>query len=644
MIKQITLLALLVVTSITFAQHYKTYDWESQPRLHELSEAEKKSSSVRILQYHIVEYATAASNGKLKIFETTHNITRVNDDKGIDRHNTVYIPMYGVNNVVDIKARTLNSEGKITELNKDNIKEVKNVETYGDFKIFAIEGVEKGSEIEVLYTVEKTYDRHGSQTIQSDFPIRKAEFLFITGKLNENIKAYRTINQFETTSVNGKNAKVLKLNAVPAMIKEEYATPNANKIEVVYQCFPKEQNITQDMFWNNVVTNVGSQLFPEKYPEIVKTDVTAIVKDLNAPTRFQIVNLVDDYIKTNFTVIKNNNPDLSNLEYILTNRTASEFGILKVYAHYLKALEIEYEVVLTANRFQFKFDPDFFNPNALRDFLIYIPQEKKYIAPGQIEYRLGEAPFNILGNYGVFISKNLEYYFSKIIQNDKNYSRTMRSSNISFGKDLEYVTLEQHHEYTGFWSVTNRAVLNLSTEQALKQFEDYLTGSGIEDKVILSYETKNTEMLQQTYNLPFIVNCKLQSEALLEDAGDSYIFQIGKVIGTQSELYQETDRLNPIEMTYPNQYDYTLTINIPEGYEAEGLESINIKKNYIAVNGTEIAKFESKYEQNGNQIIITIQEFYKTHEFDLHRYEEFRTVINAASDFNKAAILIKPKG
>ena len=29
--------------------------------------------------------------------------------------------------------------------------------------------------------------------------------------------------------------------------------------------------------------------------------------------------------------------------------------------------------------------------------------------------------------------------------------------------------------------------------------------------------------------------------------------------------------------------------------------------------------------------------------YDLERYEEFRTVINAASDFNKAAILLKEK-
>ena len=128
---------------------------------------------------------------------------------------------------------------------------------------------------------------------------------------------------------------------------------------------------------------------------------------------------------------------------------------------------------------------------------------------------------------------------------------------------------------------------------------------------------------------------------MLEEVGDSYLFQIGKVIGTQSELYQETKRVNPIEMQYPNQYDYTITINIPKGYTAEGLDELNIDKSYKSVKGNKLCKFESSYKLEGNKVIITIQEFYKSNEYDLNRYEEFREVINAASDFNKTAILLK---
>jgi hypothetical protein len=358
---------------------------------------------------------------------------------------------------------------------------------------------------------------------------------------------------------------------------------------------------------------------------------------------FERASRVDNFIKTNFTIVKNNNEELTNLEYILKNRSASDYGIMKAYGHYLKALDVPYEIVITANRFQFKFDPDFFIPNMLRDFIIYLPSEKKYIAPNNIENRVGEAPSILLGNYGLFVQDNFDYYFKKITEEDPNFSRINRIIDISFLDDFNKVSVEEYQEYTGHWSATNRAVLAMTSEQDLKEFKDYLTGSGIEDKEIVEYAVENTDMNQLKYNKPFIVKSKITSESLLEDAGDSYIFEVGKVIGIQSELYQETKRVSPIEMQYPNQYDYSITVNIPDGYEVEGLNTLVIDKSYKSNDGDKICKFESNYKLDGNKLVITIQEFYKSHEYDLARYEEFRNVINAASDFNKASILLKGK-
>lgn len=640
MIKKLVYLALLVTTT-TYAQYYKTYDWNDTPELHQLSEVELEEASIGILKKNIVEYQKSLFGQDLKRYETQHTIVRVNNDKGISRHNTVYIPMYEVTQVVDIKARTISPDGSITLLNKDNIKEVKNVEEYGDFKIFAIEGVQEGSEIEVLYTVEKAFDMHGIESIQSDYPIKEAKFIFIHGNLYANTKAYRTSETFEDVILNGKATKQLIIKDIPAMIEEEYAAAEANKIAVAYQCIPSDRAITQEMFWQNVVGNIAGSFFPKEVNEKVNNDIKGFVKDQKDLTSFKVASLVDNFIKSNFTIVKNNNAELSDLDYILENRSASEFGIIKAYAHYLTALNIDYEFVITANRYQLKFDPDFFNPNMLREFAIYLPTEEKYIAPNRIEYRVGEAPTTLLGNQGLFINADYEYYFSKITQSDPQYSRTQRRTNISFDEDIESVTLEQNHEYYGHWAVTNKAVLNLSPESSIKQFEDYLTGSGIEDKVVENFETENTDMNSLEYNLPFIVKSTLTSESLLEEAGDSYIFQIGKVIGTQSELYQEKQRVNPIEMDFPNQYDYNITINIPEGYTVDGLDALKIYKFYKGASGNIIAKFQSDYELKGNTLAITIQEFYRTNEFDLNRYEAFRSVINAASDFNKAAILLK---
>ena len=642
MIKHALITLLVSISTNAFAQHFRTYDWNEKPKLHKLSDEELKASSIGILDKHIVEYSASLMSPSPKVYETEHTIVRVNDDKGISRHNTVYIPMYEVKKVIDIKARTINSKGKVTLLNQDNIKEVKNVEEYGDFKIFAIEGVEKNSEIEVLYTVEKEFDIFGSETIQNDYKIKEAQFILITGKLNSNIKVYRTDSDFTDTTIDGDRAQQLILKDIPAMLEEEYATPDANKIAVVYQCFPNGQDIPQDTFWTNVSNNVGSKIFPESITSKIDNDLNTITNGNDNMSVFEKASRIDNFIKSNFNVIKNNNDELTDLDYILTNKAASDYGILKVYAQFLKALDVDFEIVVTANRFQYKFDPDFFIPNMLRDFLIYLPTEKKYIAPDRIEYRVGEAPSNILGNYGLFIKSDLEHYFTKIEQEDPNYSIINRDLDISFDEDIESAIIKEYQEYYGHWALTNRAILSLSPESSIKEFKDYLTGSGIEDKEELNYEDLNTDINQIDYNKPFIVKSTIKSESLIEDAGDSYLFQVGKVIGTQSELYQETERVNPIEMQYPNEYNYEIKINIPEGYTVEGLNSLVIDKSLKSNStGQKVCKFESNYTLEGNLLTIKIQEFYKSNEYDIIEYDAFRNVINAASDFNKAAILIK---
>ncbi len=636
----VTLLCLCTVQ--TFSQEYKNYDWAKKPALHKLSEKEANESSIAILEKYMVEYVTPKFGNNIKKFETNHTIARVHDEKGIKTHNTVYISMYNVIDIVDIKARTITPDGKVTLLNKDNIKEVKNVEEYGDFKIFAIEGAEKDSEIEVLYTLEKEYSAFGRETLQKSYPIKKLEYDFIIGELPGRIKAYNANGEFISKTYTNSKGKQLTLENIVPMVEEEYATPDSNKTYIAFQCFGPGTNVTDGMLWNNVVTNITDGLFPEDVNSEIAKIIEGILKDQKTDD-FTKAYLIDDYVKKNYTIVKNNNDQLSDIDYIIKNKSASDLGIIKIYAHLLKAANVEYMPVITADVYEHKFDSKFFNPSALREFLIYIPKTFNYIIPNRVDYRLSEAPPTILGNQGIFVNDQLQYSFYKISQKDPDYSRIVRNMNISFEDDMEYVKIDQEQEYYGHWAMNNRAFLNLAPDQSIKEFEDYLTGSGIEDKVVKNYEPMHKEMTQLEYNKPFLVNSTITSESLLEEAGDSYIFQLGKVIGTQSELYQETERVNTIQMQYPNRYNYEIIVNIPEGYSVEGLESLIIKKELLDEEGNQKCKFESSYTLEGNKLTIIIEEFYKEYEYDIAEYEGFRKVINAASDFNKAAILMNPK-
>ena len=55
------------------------------------------------------------------------------------------------------------------------------------------------------------------------------------------------------------------------------------------------------------------------------------------------------------------------------------------------------------------------------------------------------------------------------------------------------------------------------------------------------------------------------------------------------------------------------------------------------VNGILIMKFKK------DKLVISIVEYYRTNDYPIEHYEGFREVINAASDFNKAAVLFNAK-
>ncbi len=175
---------------------------------------------------------------------------------------------------------------------------------------------------------------------------------------------------------------------------------------------------------------------------------------------------------------------------------------------------------------------------------------------------------------------------------------------------------------------------------------DYLTTSGIASKKVIDYSIKNKELNQSEYNKPFVVNSTISTESLINEHKTDYPtkkrlkkynFKLGSIIGTQSQLYSNSERVNPIEIRYPNFYEYSITIKIPRGYKIKDAEKININKKYVS-NGNITAKFQSTYTINKNLLTITIEEFYKSLKYSKAKYQDFREVINAAADFNKLEI------
>ena len=126
---------------------------------------------------------------------------------------------------------------------------------------------------------------------------------------------------------------------------------------------------------------------------------------------------------------------------------------------------------------------------------------------------------------------------------------------------------------------------------------------------------------------------------LIQKAGPNYLFSIGKIIGAQSELYQETKRILPVEIQYPHYYTRKIKVILPKGIVAKNLEKFNMNFKSDINNKTE-AGFYSKFAINENEINIENSEFYNIINYPLAKFDEYKAVINAAADFNKIVIML----
>ena len=631
------IIILFTYTLSSYSQFYKDYSWEEEANIVDLEATLMNESSIGVFEKTIVEFISGKFSNTIIKYETHHYQIKVLNDKGVSKHSNIIIPMNEVTNLKDIKVRIIDENGQLSEFDNNTINELGDFESSVNFKNFHLAGLNDNSTIEVLYTLEKQYNIHGNKILQKSYSIKKSEFLLIPGPTQGIIKTYSFNSKVKDTIINTYPAKIIKVVDIPAIIDEEYATAIANRQRLSFQCPLPDDNMNQEDYWENIVSNISPIMFPKNiHPKIFEISSEVIQK--NEINEYNIANNIDDYIKNNFTISENDNVSLNNINYILENKTSNDFSIIQVYTQLLTAAGINYEIVITSNRYYNRFDPEFFDPNMLREFLIYFPEEKKYIAPNRLEYRIGEAPFDLLGNYGIYIDRLLNFYFSEIIQSDQSYSRIKRNIKVEFERKLKKIVIDEYQEYSGHWATNNRSLLNFSDEEGLAGLKDYLTASGIENKKVINYEIINAELFQKNYNTPFIVNSKISTESLTTKIKNGYQVKIGNVIGMQSQLYEDIDRFHPIEVTYPNQYDYRIVVKIPKGYSIEGLEGLVFNKSYISLMGNRICKFESNYEINENELVISIQEFYKTLRYQKNRYNEFRDVINSAADFYNTSI------
>ena len=639
--KKFLVLKILLVVSYfnTYSQSYLNIDWDSDKTILFPSD----NDLYGIFNNHYVEYFKSKFTEEVYVYETRHTKTKINRiNNPLD--NEIIISKINVSEIVDVRAKIINQD-TIISYGFDEMKKMINSddsdENYNNYKL---PNLDEGDIVEIMYTVKKDFNFNGYKIIEESYPILLSKFILIENNFKSNIKIYNSNNSFVSDIIfDGKKSKQIIFNNLNATANEQYSTPIANKIKISYQCYENRDDVSQIEYWGNLVQNVSELFFPktvnEKAKEILREIKNGYVK---IPwNELKIANAIDEYIKNNFIISDEDDPKLNDIEYILNNKISNDFSIIQVYSSLFKEADIEYEVAISCNRYFLKFDPELFDSNQLREFLIFLPNQEKYISPNRVEYRVSEAPEDLLGNYGIFIDKDLDYYFSEITLFDQDFSQIKKNIEVNISRNLNKTKINESRLFSGYWAITNRNYIYLSENEKTDFLVDFFTINGLDNKKVSNYNIKNFDISHNTFNTPLEITSTISTSDLIEEKEGLTYLKIGKVIGLQSNLFDEKERINPIEINFPNSYDYNIKVNIPRGYKIVDFSELNKSKEYISVDGNSTAKFLSKATVNGNVLNINIKEYYKELRYSKKRYQEFREVINAAAKFYETSLLIE---
>ncbi len=217
------LLCLIFIFGQAPGQISKNYKWDIISPINKIPPDLASYPAVIIKHHQIMDIRPTAAP---KMYLTQHKRIHLNSQAGIEKYNKVYIPMQGSQQLVSLDVRAIDPTGKLTLFNMDNLKELKNVEGFANFKIFAVEGLTVGGEMEYIYTtVSSTPRGYGRFRIQEEIPIMKSSVLFAYWKqFDFKAKSYNGLKQ-PTYGKSG-SQETIELSAVdiPAYPNEPYST------------------------------------------------------------------------------------------------------------------------------------------------------------------------------------------------------------------------------------------------------------------------------------------------------------------------------------------------------------------------------------------------------------------------------------
>lgn len=632
-------LAVLLFNVNGYAQKriLELFSLEEHPKIHKVNEEYKEESAVIIDDYRAVNINYRLESISDYQVNTIHRIIHLNDDIGIEDYNEISIPLKAKEELIRIEVRSISPEGKVNVFDSKNLKTV--VKGNKTIKKLAVEGLEVGGELELLYSVKSYIKGYGRVYCESLYPIQKLKFELFEKNVVHSAASYNGL-----APVKERNGNLICEDYNIEPITRETKSSFRSKIKHIDYKIEKYGDRYDVITWETLSIDILEQF------QTMSMRINSFLKALNLKelTEEEQVFKIEDYIKKNIVIEYNKDESYEDIALIQKNKLANYDGISKLYLKCFQKLNIPVHLVLGTSRYKGNIDEHYPHTMDMEFPLFYFPNLKKYVNPYNLALRLG-MPDAEYGKSRALQVKTKHSIGESFLDYDTctfitlpileaKYNTSQKTFQLELTEDNTIVNIDYTNKSRGYKAIKNRNYIKNAMEGDV--FTEKLI-YGIEDLNIDSLSFENETSYHSTKpSTPFIIKSKCTSETLVENMEDEIFVHLGKLVGSPSKVYGEGTRAHDVVLEYPKILANKINITIPEGYTCANLDELK-KHIYFMHNKTNAIYFNLKYKLEDGQLKINMQEGYNTILIQKENYEDYKTVINASADFNAFVLVLE---
>ena len=655
----ILVLSILVTAFTAKAQQEpmpKFPDWDPKPQMHPIPPKYFNEHAVMIFDNETRDYKFEGSD--ITLYSTRHMLIKVLDRRGIESFNQIPVPFTMNESRVDsIKARTILPDGTTRDLKYEML--------YGNSHtfFFALDGVEKNAEIEIMVKYKALSSFFGSINFQHTIPVLHTFFeLNYPKEMTFNTKGYHGFPSGSEEMVAGHKQVKIYMPNIPALEQQPQSFYDLYLMRLDYAL---DHYTTRGGYqnadaytWDKLAQNLYRDYYNFK-----KADTIAVGKFLTAlgirggETDLEKIKMIEGGIKS--TIVQYDmllGKDVNNVDTIINKKSATAYGINRLFCACFRVANINHELGKVSNREEHLLDPKFVNWGPLEYTIFYFPRYNTYLSPNQPYLRYPEIAYGRINNKGVFCKTNPESGYnvgSDVVAPEAiirwipapaaNYTKMDMTAGITFNEDFE-PEAEVTYAYTGYSAADLRTDLAAASGENKKKIIEKQIVIADKPEKIVRYNTVNEAFNSVYKGKPLEIKATVRVPQLMDKAGNKYMFRIGDVIGSQMNMYDtHHERVLPVDIEYPHTQTRTITLDLPAGCKVLNPQALRIHAEQgDPNNGVVSAYFNSDYTITGNKLTVTITEEYKRLHYTVYEYAAYRKVVNAAADFNKVSLVLEP--